>query len=200
VRQTEDADHPHAVEPVYATRLVPAKRLDDLTDLVAVGGDALADSEALYDGRAIAFGRNSCCEVLAEHLPRALRTYGQGPFGRRLSRKLRDSRRDHLPYAIALSMTAVGIDSSVLIGLLDPDALIALSCHHREIRYRWFRSRLRFRHLYPRSRPPVLAGGTWQPLPVPHGHQRGIIPSKRRASRKARASREAPIKGERYVE
>ncbi len=29
-------------------------------------------------------------------------------------------------------MTEVGIDTSVLIGLLN-DALIALSCHHREI-------------------------------------------------------------------
>jgi hypothetical protein len=34
---------------VYPTRLVPAERLDYLTGLVEVGGDALADSEALYD-------------------------------------------------------------------------------------------------------------------------------------------------------
>ncbi len=34
---------------VYPTRLVPAKKLDNLTSLVAVGGDALTDSEALYD-------------------------------------------------------------------------------------------------------------------------------------------------------
>ncbi len=34
---------------VYPTRLVSAKRLDKLTDLIEVGGDALADSEALYD-------------------------------------------------------------------------------------------------------------------------------------------------------
>ncbi len=34
---------------VYPTRLVPAERLDTLTGVVAVGGDALADSEALYD-------------------------------------------------------------------------------------------------------------------------------------------------------
>jgi len=34
---------------VYPTRLVPAKNLDSLTGLVEVGGDALADSEALYD-------------------------------------------------------------------------------------------------------------------------------------------------------
>jgi predicted DNA-binding antitoxin AbrB/MazE fold protein len=37
------------VEFAYPTRLVPAERLDRLTDLVAVGGNALADSEALYD-------------------------------------------------------------------------------------------------------------------------------------------------------
>ena len=41
--------HPQAVELAYSTRLVPARKLDDLTDLVAIGGDALADSEALYD-------------------------------------------------------------------------------------------------------------------------------------------------------
>ena len=34
---------------VHPTRLVPAEWLDKLTGLVAVGGDALADSEALYD-------------------------------------------------------------------------------------------------------------------------------------------------------
>jgi len=39
----EDADL------AYPTRVVPAERLDKLTGLVAVGGDALADSEALYD-------------------------------------------------------------------------------------------------------------------------------------------------------
>ena len=32
----------------YATCVVPAETLDKLTGLVAVGGDALADSEALY--------------------------------------------------------------------------------------------------------------------------------------------------------
>ncbi len=37
------------VDPVYQTRLVPAKKLDKLTGLVSIGGDALADSEALYD-------------------------------------------------------------------------------------------------------------------------------------------------------
>ena len=46
---TDEANHPRAVELAYPTRLVPAKKLDDLTDLIAVGGDALADSEALYD-------------------------------------------------------------------------------------------------------------------------------------------------------
>jgi hypothetical protein len=34
---------------VYPTRLVPAEKLDSLTGLISVGGDALADSEALYD-------------------------------------------------------------------------------------------------------------------------------------------------------
>jgi len=34
-------------EPVV--RAVPAKRLYDLTGLVSLGGDALADTEALYD-------------------------------------------------------------------------------------------------------------------------------------------------------
>jgi predicted DNA-binding antitoxin AbrB/MazE fold protein len=46
---TDEANQPHVVELAYPTRLVPAKKLDALTDLVAVGGDALADSEALYD-------------------------------------------------------------------------------------------------------------------------------------------------------
>ena len=36
-------------EPVYPARFVPAERLDALTGVVNVGGDALADSEALYD-------------------------------------------------------------------------------------------------------------------------------------------------------
>jgi hypothetical protein len=35
-------------EPVI--RSVPASRLDSLTGLVSLGGDALADTEALYDG------------------------------------------------------------------------------------------------------------------------------------------------------
>ena len=33
----------------YPTRFVPAAKLDRLTALVELGGDALADSEALYD-------------------------------------------------------------------------------------------------------------------------------------------------------
>ncbi|MBN1139288.1 MAG: antitoxin family protein [Anaerolineae bacterium] len=33
----------------FPTRLVPAQALDRFTALVALGGDALADSEALYD-------------------------------------------------------------------------------------------------------------------------------------------------------
>lgn len=42
-------DRSQPVDLVYPTRLVPAKKLDNLTSLVAIGGDALADSEALYD-------------------------------------------------------------------------------------------------------------------------------------------------------
>jgi predicted DNA-binding antitoxin AbrB/MazE fold protein len=38
-----------ATKLVYPNRLVSAERLDNLTGLVEVGGDALADSEALYD-------------------------------------------------------------------------------------------------------------------------------------------------------
>ena len=37
------------VEPLHPTCLMPAEKLDSLTDLVAIGGDALVDSEALYD-------------------------------------------------------------------------------------------------------------------------------------------------------
>jgi predicted DNA-binding antitoxin AbrB/MazE fold protein len=37
------------VDLMFPTRLVPAERLDALTALVDVGGDALSDSEALYD-------------------------------------------------------------------------------------------------------------------------------------------------------
>jgi predicted DNA-binding antitoxin AbrB/MazE fold protein len=35
----------------FPTRLVSAEKLDSLTGLIQVGGDALADSEALYDPR-----------------------------------------------------------------------------------------------------------------------------------------------------
>jgi len=42
-------DQPEWVELVHPTRLVPAEKLDNLTGVVSVGGDALADSEALYD-------------------------------------------------------------------------------------------------------------------------------------------------------
>jgi len=45
----DPADKSDSVGLVYPTHLVPAERLDDLTGLVAMGGDALADSEALYD-------------------------------------------------------------------------------------------------------------------------------------------------------
>ena len=38
-----------AAQLVYPTRLVSAQRLDILTGLVEAGGDALIDSEALYD-------------------------------------------------------------------------------------------------------------------------------------------------------
>jgi hypothetical protein len=46
---SNEVDLPQPVELVYPTRLVPADRLDKLTNLVEIGGDALADSEALYD-------------------------------------------------------------------------------------------------------------------------------------------------------
>lgn len=38
-----------AKEGVYPTHFVPAKELDQLTGLAPLGGDALVDSEALYD-------------------------------------------------------------------------------------------------------------------------------------------------------
>jgi hypothetical protein len=47
--QRRKRNHEPAVESVYPTRFVPAERLDALTGVVNVGGDALADSEALYD-------------------------------------------------------------------------------------------------------------------------------------------------------
>jgi len=43
------SDKAWATAFVYPTRSVPVERLDSLTGLVAIGGDALADSEALYD-------------------------------------------------------------------------------------------------------------------------------------------------------
>lgn len=42
------ADEAQVADAVCPTQLVSAKKLDRLTGLVAVGGDALADSEALY--------------------------------------------------------------------------------------------------------------------------------------------------------
>ena len=45
----ETGERDTAPELVYPTRLVSAKNLDLLTSLVEVGGDALVDSEALYD-------------------------------------------------------------------------------------------------------------------------------------------------------
>jgi len=42
-------DETSTIGLVYPTRLMSAERLDNLTGLVEVGGDALADSEALYD-------------------------------------------------------------------------------------------------------------------------------------------------------
>jgi hypothetical protein len=44
-----ERDREPAVEAVYPTRFVSAKRLDALTGVINIGGDALADSEALYD-------------------------------------------------------------------------------------------------------------------------------------------------------
>ena len=48
-KPSNGGDQPQKVELAYPTRLVSADRLDSLTDLVEIGGDALADSEALYD-------------------------------------------------------------------------------------------------------------------------------------------------------
>jgi hypothetical protein len=45
----ETTKQPAGAQLVYPTRLIPANRLDILTGLVELGGDALADSEALYD-------------------------------------------------------------------------------------------------------------------------------------------------------
>jgi predicted DNA-binding antitoxin AbrB/MazE fold protein len=52
VRLSIESVHPAETSDsalVYPTRLVPASRLDRLTGLLELGGDALADSEALYD-------------------------------------------------------------------------------------------------------------------------------------------------------
>ena len=46
---SDTTDQPSKPPLAYPTRLVPAAQLDNLTDLVSVEGDALADSEALYD-------------------------------------------------------------------------------------------------------------------------------------------------------
>ncbi|MFB0536082.1 MAG: antitoxin family protein [Anaerolineae bacterium] len=46
---SDATDDTSAIELAYPTRLVSAERLDNLTGLVEVGGDALADSEALSD-------------------------------------------------------------------------------------------------------------------------------------------------------
>jgi hypothetical protein len=45
----QERDREPTVEPAYPTRFVSAERLDALTGVVNIGGDALADSEALYD-------------------------------------------------------------------------------------------------------------------------------------------------------
>jgi predicted DNA-binding antitoxin AbrB/MazE fold protein len=47
--QPSDTTSQRAKSTAYPTRLVPAERLNALTGLVEAGGDALADSEALYD-------------------------------------------------------------------------------------------------------------------------------------------------------
>ena len=46
-----DLEHPRPSDAdlVYPARLVSAHRLDALTGLLGVGGDALRESEALYD-------------------------------------------------------------------------------------------------------------------------------------------------------
>lgn len=42
-------DEQRPVQLVYPTRLISVERLDSLTGLVAIGGDAVADSEMLYE-------------------------------------------------------------------------------------------------------------------------------------------------------
>ena len=51
-RRTELLDKLHAIREM-GLRTVPAGRLNDLTGLISLGGDALSDTEAIYDG-------NSC--------------------------------------------------------------------------------------------------------------------------------------------
>lgn len=46
---SSDAGHSASNGLVYPTRFVSVESLEALIGLVAVGGDALADSEALYD-------------------------------------------------------------------------------------------------------------------------------------------------------
>jgi hypothetical protein len=46
----EAAGEPPSSGPRIPLNLVPAASLVDLTGLVSLGGDALADTEALYDG------------------------------------------------------------------------------------------------------------------------------------------------------
>jgi predicted DNA-binding antitoxin AbrB/MazE fold protein len=45
----DEAGPSESAQLVHPTRLVPEDRLDALTGLLSIGGDALADSEALYD-------------------------------------------------------------------------------------------------------------------------------------------------------
>ena len=47
--KTGDVDQTAEKKVVYPTHVVPAERLNALTGMLEVGGDALADSEALYD-------------------------------------------------------------------------------------------------------------------------------------------------------
>ena len=45
----DQAGRPRPLALAHPTRLVPAEKLSALVGLVAIGGDALAESEALYD-------------------------------------------------------------------------------------------------------------------------------------------------------
>lgn len=42
-------DKTYPISLVYPTRLIPAERLDNIIGLVEAGGNALTDSETLYD-------------------------------------------------------------------------------------------------------------------------------------------------------